>query len=83
MKYFFDSSAIVKRYITEIGSAVMIPLADGLFQTPKCTFQRLEQFPLYYQEVQADKQGMLRKVWLFEFRIHKQPDVIPIDQAIA
>ena len=35
----------------------------------------------HYQETQPDTQGQLRKVWLFEFRIHKEPGVIPIDQA--
>jgi HJR/Mrr/RecB family endonuclease len=35
----------------------------------------------HYQENQADKKGVLRKVWLFEFRIHDQPDVVPIENA--
>lgn len=35
----------------------------------------------HYQEIQTDKRKTLRKVWVFEFRIHKQPDVIPVDQA--
>lgn len=37
----------------------------------------------HYQESQADKKGALRKVWLFEFRIHDQPDVVPIENARA
>lgn len=37
----------------------------------------------HYQETQADRRGALRKVWLFEFRIHSKPDVVPIDQASA
>lgn len=37
----------------------------------------------YYQETQADRRRALRKVWVFEFRIHRQPDAIPIDQASA
>jgi len=37
----------------------------------------------HYQENQADKKGALRKVWLFEFRIHDQPDVVPIENAQA
>lgn len=35
----------------------------------------------HYQENQADKRGVLRRVWLFEFRIHNQPEVIPIKEA--
>ena len=35
----------------------------------------------HYQETQPDIQGQLRKVWLFEFRIHENPNVIPIDEA--
>lgn len=37
----------------------------------------------HYQELQVDKRGELRKVWLFELRIHSQPEVVPIDQAQA
>jgi len=35
----------------------------------------------HYQELQIDKRKTLRKVWLFEFRIHRQPEVVPIEQA--
>lgn len=35
----------------------------------------------HYQENQADRKGTLRKVWLFEFRIHDQPTVVPIEDA--
>jgi restriction endonuclease Mrr len=37
----------------------------------------------HYQETQADKRGSTRKVWLFEFRIHTSPDIVPIDQAMS
>ncbi len=37
----------------------------------------------HYQEAQTDSKGSLRKVWLFELRIHKQPEIIPISQAQA
>ena len=37
----------------------------------------------HYQEKQADKTGTIRKVWLFEFRIHTSPDTVPIEQAKA
>jgi len=35
----------------------------------------------HYQETQGDKKGSLRKVWLFEFLIHEQPQVVPIKDA--
>jgi restriction endonuclease Mrr len=37
----------------------------------------------HYQENQADKKGKLRKVWLFKFRIHNQPAIVPIENAQA
>ncbi len=35
----------------------------------------------HYQENQADTRGNVRKVWLFEFRIHTDPEIVPIDEA--
>lgn len=35
----------------------------------------------HYQENQADTKGSLRKVWVFEFRIHESPDVVPLAEA--
>lgn len=35
----------------------------------------------HYQETQGDKKGTLRKVWLFEFLIHDQPEVVPLKDA--
>lgn len=35
----------------------------------------------HYQENQADTKGAVRRVWLFELRIHRQPDVVPIEDA--
>lgn len=37
----------------------------------------------HYQEAQADRRGAVRKVWVFEFRIHRQPEVIPVDGAAS
>ncbi|MBI2868029.1 MAG: restriction endonuclease [Chloroflexi bacterium] len=46
-------------------------------------FLGLLELSRHYQEVQVDRRVTLRKVWLFEFRIHKEPEVVPIDQARA
>jgi hypothetical protein len=37
----------------------------------------------HYQESQADKKGSLRKVWVFEFRIHDKPEVVPIEDSAS
>lgn len=37
----------------------------------------------HYQENQADTKGNLRTVWLFEFRIHQVPEVVPIKDALS
>ncbi|HTZ97207.1 MAG TPA: restriction endonuclease [Terriglobales bacterium] len=37
----------------------------------------------HYQENQADRKGKLRRVWLFEFRIHDLPEIVPIEDARA
>jgi len=44
-------------------------------------FMGLLELLRHYQETQADTRGSLRKVWLFEFRIHRTPNIVPIDQA--
>jgi HJR/Mrr/RecB family endonuclease len=46
-------------------------------------FLGLLELMRHYQELQADRRRTLRKVWLFEFKIHRQPEIIPIDQANA
>ena len=35
----------------------------------------------HYQENQADVRRNLRKVWVFEFLIHDQPEIVPVGQA--
>ena len=37
----------------------------------------------HYQENQCDTKGNLRKVWLFEFRIHQVPNMVPIGEALS
>jgi hypothetical protein len=55
----------------------------GFANVGKQTYRFLGLLELlrHYQEVQADRRGNLRKVWLFEFYIHKEPNVVPIEQA--
>jgi hypothetical protein len=37
----------------------------------------------HYQENQADTKGNLRKVWLFEFKIHEKPELVPIEDSAS
>lgn len=55
----------------------------GFINLGKQTYRFLGLLELlrHYQETQADRKGALRKVWLFEFRIHTTPEIVPIEQA--
>ena len=55
----------------------------GFSNTGKQTYRFLGLLELlrHYQETQPDAQGRMRKVWLFEFRIHNDLNVVPLDQA--
>ncbi|MEK7677787.1 MAG: restriction endonuclease [Verrucomicrobiota bacterium] len=55
----------------------------GFTNVGKQTYRFLGLIELlrHYQETQADIRGALRKVWLFEFRIHSVPGVVPITEA--
>ncbi|MDE3067385.1 MAG: hypothetical protein KGJ60_07510 [Verrucomicrobiota bacterium] len=62
--------------------AVAIPFF-GFVNVGKQTYRFLGLLELlrHSQEIQSDRRGKLRKVWLFEFRIHSKPDVVPIGHA--
>jgi hypothetical protein len=57
----------------------------GFISLGKQTYRFLGLLELlrHYQEVQADRKGDLRKVWVFEFRIHPLPEVVPIFEAAS
>ncbi|MEX0886489.1 MAG: restriction endonuclease [Phycisphaeraceae bacterium] len=42
-------------------------------------FLGLLEYLRHYPDTQVDTRGEVRKVWLFEFRIHKNPTWIPLD----
>ena len=44
-------------------------------------FLGLLELVRHYQETQADKRGALRKVWIFELRVHPEPDVVRLGHA--
>ena len=55
----------------------------GFINLGKQTYRFLGILELlrHYQETQADRKGELRKVWLFEFRIHSEPGFVPVESA--
>ena len=57
----------------------------GFINLGKQTYRFLGLLELlrHYQETQTDSTGSLRRVWLFEFLIHQDPPIVPIDQATA
>lgn len=46
-------------------------------------FLGLMELLRHYSEVQLDQFGNLRTVWVFELRIHKQPSVVPTEDAAS
>ena len=52
----------------------------GFVNVGKQTYRFLGLLELlrHYQETQSDSSGALRKVWLFEFRIHASPSTVPV-----
>jgi hypothetical protein len=71
-----------KRLIEQYGTPVPF---FGFTNTGRQSYRFLGMLELlrHYQESQADAKGSLRKVWLFEFRIHDRPEVVPIENAPA
>jgi len=43
-------------------------------------FLGLLEFLRHYPDTQVDTRGAIRKVWLFEFRIHEKPATVIVDQ---
>jgi hypothetical protein len=64
--------------------AMPVPIF-GFINVGKQTYRFLGMLELlrHYQETQADTARALRRVWLFEFRVHPTPAIIPIDEALA
>ncbi len=55
----------------------------GFTNVGKQTYRFLGLIELlrHYQETQADIKATLRKVWVFEFRIHSTPEIVPVVEA--
>jgi hypothetical protein len=42
-------------------------------------FLGLLEYLRHYQETQVDTRGQLRQAWIFEFRMHREPELIPVE----
>jgi hypothetical protein len=42
-------------------------------------FLGLLEYLRHYQETQIDTRGQLRQAWIFEFRMHSDPELIPVE----
>lgn len=71
-----------KRLLEQYGVSVPI---YGFMATGQQTYRFVGLLELlrHYQETQIDRRGNTRQVWLFEFRIHNAPQIVPLDQAAA
>ncbi len=69
-----------KRLLEQYGIPVPI---YGFMATGQQTYRFVGLLELlrHYQETQIDRRGHTRQVWLFEFRIHAAPEIVPLDQA--
>lgn len=43
-------------------------------------FLGLLEYLRHYPDIQTDARGAIRRVWLFEFRLHGQPEVVVVEQ---
>ncbi len=71
-----------KRLLEQYGIPVPI---YGFMATGQQTYRFVGLLELlrHYQETQIDRRGSTRQVWLFEFRIHAAPQIVPLAQAAA
>lgn len=67
---------IVEQYAAPIPIFGFINLGQQVYE-----FLGLLEVLRSYTEQQVDKTSTLRSVWIFEFRIHRQPPIIPLAQA--
>ena len=42
-------------------------------------FLGLLEYLRHYQETQIDARGQLRQTWIFEFRMHRKPELVPVE----
>jgi hypothetical protein len=68
---------LVEQYLIPIPFYGFINVGKQVYR-----FLGLLELLRHYQELQADIRGSLRNVWIFEFRIHREPNVVEIDQAL-
>lgn len=67
------------------GFALVASRRDKSVGPKRWKYLGILEYLRHYADTQLDADGKIRKVWLFEFRIHPEPSVIPValDQTIA
>lgn len=60
------------------GFVLMANRRDKSVGQKRWRYLGLLEFLKYYSDTQLDTNGKVRKVWIFEFRIHQQPKVVPL-----
>lgn len=53
---------------------------DASIGPKRWKFLGMLEYLRHYPDTQVDTRGSIRKVWLFEFRIHEKPDTVVVDQ---
>jgi HJR/Mrr/RecB family endonuclease len=56
---------------------------DKNFGPKRWRFLGLLEYLRHYPETQTDVRGRVRQVWLFEFRIHREPEIVPVQNDLA
>lgn len=59
--------------------ALIASRRDRVVGPKRWRYLGLLEYLRHYADTQLDTDGLVRKVWLFEFRIHRDPSTVPID----
>jgi hypothetical protein len=61
------------------GFIILSSRRDKAVGPKRWQFLGLLEYLRHYQETQLDTRRQLRQAWVFEFRIHREPELIPLD----
>jgi Restriction endonuclease len=61
------------------GFIIVSSRRDRAIGPKRWRFLGLLEYLRHYRETQVDTRGQLRQAWIFEFRIHSEPTITPVD----
>jgi HJR/Mrr/RecB family endonuclease len=61
------------------GFIIVANRKDKAFGPKRWQYLGLLEYLRHFQDTQIDARGTLRKVWIFELRVHSVPEVVPLD----